>query len=522
MSDYDAIVIGAGHNGLVCAAYLARAGLRTVVLERNAHLGGMAGNTELLPGVRAPRLAHTAGRLSAAVARELRLAAHGLRFIRPEVATFAPQPDGRALTLWADPLRTAAELRSTDLVSHRDADAFCAADERYRDLAARLARLTHRVPAASAGAGLATLLGVDELGRTLPMAVRDLAGDWFESDALQAVIAARGVLLTGLGPYMPHTAAVLLADGAGTRSGLAGQAVLVRGGPGALANGLAAAARSASVRVETETEVVAVRRSGGAATGVVLAGGAELSAPTVVSSLDPRTTLLRLLDPEVLGPGPSWRAANIRQSGATAKVNLALDATPAFTAAAGDEERLAGRVLIAPSVDYVEKAMRAVKYGELAADPVLEATIPSIADPSLVDPALAGDVRHVMSVIVQGAPRVLRDGTWDGRREELADTVVSTLELYAPGLGASIVAREVITPLDIEHEYGAWGGHPMHAEVGLDQWFAWRPLLGLGDFRMPLSGLYLCGSGANPGGGLTGLPGRLAAAAILADRRIRT
>ncbi len=523
MSKYDAIVIGAGHNGLVCAAYLARAGLRTVVLERREQVGGMIGNSHLLPGVQVPRLAHTAGRLSAAVVRDLGLAAHGLRFIRPAVAVFAPQPDGRALTLWADPARTTAELLESDLVTRRDADAFCDVDAQYRALAAGYAQLTHRRPPAAA-AGLTALLGVDELGRTLPMAVRDLAGDWFESDALSAIVAARGVLLTGLGPYMPHTAAVLIADGAGAQgsAGLAGQTCVVRGGPAALGQALAAAAQAAGVRIEFGAEVTAVRRADGRAIGVVLGDGKMLDAPIVVSGLDPRTTLLRLLDPEALGPSLSWRATNIRQSGATAKVNLALDATPAFTAAAGDQERLAGRVLIAPSMDYLEKAMRAVKYGELAADPILEVTIPSIADPSLVDPALAGDARHVMAVIVQGAPRELRHGTWDERRAEVAEIVISTLELYAPGLGASIVAREVITPLDIEREYGAWGGHPMHAEAGLDQWYAWRPLLGMGDFRMPLAGLYLCGSGANPGGGLTGLPGRLAARAILADRRART
>ena len=521
MSKYDAIVIGAGHNGLVCAAYLARAGLRTVVLERREQVGGMIGNSQLLPGVQVPTLAHTAGRLSAAVVRELGLAAHGLRFIRPVVAVFAPQPDGRALTLWSDPARTTAELLESDLVTPRDADAFCDVDAQYRALAAGYARLTHRRPPAAA-AGLTALLGVDELGRTLPMAVRDLAGDWFESDALQALIAARGILLSARGPRMPGTAAVLLADGAGVPAGLAGRTAYVRGGPAALGQALAAAAQAAGVRIEFGAEVMAVRRGDGRATGVVLGDGRELDAPIVVSGLDPRTTLLRLLEPEALGPGLSWRASNMRQSGATAKVNLALDATPAFTAAAGDQERLAGRVLIAPSMDYLEKAMRAVKYGELAADPILEVTIPSIADPSLVDPALAGDARHVMSVIVQGAPRELRHGTWDERRAELAEIVISTLELYAPGLGASIVAREVITPLDIEREYGAWGGHPMHAEAGLDQWYAWRPLLGLGDFRMPLPGFYLCGSGANPGGGVTGLPGRLAARAILADRQART
>jgi phytoene dehydrogenase-like protein len=323
---------------------------------------------------------------------------------------------------------------------------------------------------------------------------------------------------------MPGTAQVLVTDAAGHQGGVAGQSVLVRGGAGALGAALAAAAQAAGAELRTGAEVVRVLARGERASGVALASGEEIEADVVVSGLDPRTTLLRLVDPAILGPRLGWRASNIRSAGATAKVNLALGGLPDFSSLAGlpaaeQAARLRGRIVFAPDMRWLELAQRAAKYGELPAAPLLEATIPTLLDRSLVDERRAGGARLVMSVIVQAAPYSLREGTWDTRRDELADLVLATLEQFAPGISAMVEARQVITPLDIERDWGASGGHPMHADVALDQWFEWRPLHSYGRYRMPLAGLYLCGSGAHPGGGITGAPGMQAAQEVIADVR---
>jgi phytoene dehydrogenase-like protein len=533
-SAYDVVVVGGGHNGLVCAAYLAGSGLRVVVLERRANVGGMAETSELLPGIQVPTLAHTVGRLKPSVARDLKLRRHGLALVQPQVRVFAPQPDGRSLTLWVDAARTAAELQGSGLASAADAEGYLKANVRLRALASALSALHEGVPPDLAAPSLSGTLGAVRTGlaararsrsadvgllRTLPMSVADLVADWFESDALRAVIAARGMLLTRFGPRMPGTAAVLLTDSAGNDGGLAGQTVFARGGPGALSAALASAARSAGAEIRASAEVAHVRRSGEAVLGVTLAGGEEIDAAVVVSGLDPKTTLLSLIDPEALGPRLSWRASNIRQSGVTAKVNFALRGLPVFPAAQGDTKRLRGRILLSPSMSALDRAADPAKYGDVSEEPLIEATIPSLIDPSLVEGQRRGKVKHVMSAIVQSAPYDLREGTWSERRDALGDIAMRTIENYAPGFAGLVEAREVMTPLDIERGYGAAGGHPMHAEVGLDQWFEWRPLHGLGRYRMPLDGLYLCGSGAHPGGGITGAPGQLAAREIITDVR---
>jgi phytoene dehydrogenase-like protein len=288
--------------------------------------------------------------------------------------------------------------------------------------------------------------------------------------------------------------------------------VFARGGPGALAEALAAAARSFGAEIRTGAEVTAILTKGGRVTGVALASGEEIAAPVVISNADPKRTLLGLVDAVELGPTLAWRAANIRMPGVVAKVNLAMDGLPPFPGAAGEEERLHGRILVAPGVDYVERAFDASKYGRVSEEPYLEATIPTLTDPTL---APAGT--HVMSVIVQYAPYHLREGSWDGGRDALGDLVLKTLESYAPGLSGRVTARQVVTPLDLERDYGLTEGHPLHGEPGLDQFFAWRPLLGLARYRLPVEGLYLCGAGAHPGGGVTGRPGANAAREILSD-----
>jgi phytoene dehydrogenase-like protein len=523
---YDAIVIGAGHNGLVCGAYLAKAGRRVLVLERRDRVGGILAETELAPGVRVPSLVHTVGRLRSSVIRDLSLQSHGLELLRPDVRVFAPQPDGRALTLWADPRRTSDELRP---VSNRDAEEYPRFDARVRAIAGFLALLDAATPPDIQSPSLSDAIAGLKLGRAfrrlgpkvgrealrvLPMAVADLVGDAFEGDELRGAIASRAVRWTGMGPWTAGTAAVLLEDSAGNDGGAAGQTAFARGGPAALAAALAHAARALGAEIRTGSEVSAVTVAGGRANGVALATGEEVLARAVVSSADPKRTLLGMIDPEELGPTLVWRTSHLRTNGCTAKVNLALSGLPSFGAT--DPERLRGRIVIAPGIDFLERGADAAKYGRPSPEPFMEATIPSLTDPTL---ALEG--WHVMSVIVQWTPYRLRGSTWDVEREGLGDLVVKALEGYSPGLSNLIVAREVLTPLDLERDFGLTGGHVLHGEPGLDQFFAWRPLLGFARYRMPVNGLYLCGSGAHPGGEVSGGPGANAAREILADLKRR-
>jgi len=525
---YDAAVIGAGHNGLVASAYLGRAGLRVLVLEGTERIGGTLGDVEVAPGIRAPALFHTVGRLRPSVIRDLRLETHGLRLIHPEVRAVAPQPDGDGLVFWSDPARTAAGLRR---LSTKDADAYPSFDQKVRALASFLAHLNAVTPPDLKSPSIGDALSGVKLGkafrdlgtragreviRAIPMAVADFVGEAFETDSVRAAVASRAVLFTAMGPWSAGTALVLLSDSAGNDGGAIGQTVFAAGGTNALARALAGAAADAGVEIRTNADVRLIKSRAGRATGVVLSSGEEIVARTVVSSADPKRTLTRLVDPVELGPDLLWRAGNIRTPGCTAKVNLALSGLPAFTGAGEVRGLLHGRILIAPGIDHLERAFDASKYGRASQEPFLEATIPSLGDPSLVP----GD-GHVMSVLVQWTPYLLRDSDWDAEREGLGDLVLKTLEDYAPGLSDLVVARQVLTPLDLEREYGLTQGHTLHGEPGLDQWFAWRPMLGHARYRFGLDGLYLCGSGAHPGGGVTGAPGANAAREILRDLRSR-
>jgi len=530
---YDAIVVGGGHNALVTAAYLARAGRRTLVLERRGHIGGAA-ETGALGGVRVPRLADTVGRIRPSVVKDLDLRSHGLRLVAPDVRVFAPQPDGRAVTLWADQGRTVEGLRAW---STGDATAYPDFDRLVRSLGRFLAELAAETPPDVKAPGIGDALMGLKIGRTfrglgkhdshtilrvLPMAVADFVAEAFETDALRAAIAWRGVRSSFLGPWSAGSTAILLADGAGNDGGAAGQTVFAIGGPGALSEALASAARAAGAEIRCDADVVAITSRDNHVTGVALATGEEILAPTVVSGLDPKRTLVGLADPVTIGPTMRWRAGNYRTPGVVAKVNLVVDRLPRFTAAAGDDAQLLrGRILAAPGIDAIERAFDAAKYGRTSDTPVLEATIPSLVDPSLVEGAPDGT--HVVSVSAQYAPYKLREGSWEdaGRAEGFADQVVAVLDELAPGFGASVRAREVITPFDLERVYGLSGGHPLHGEQTLDQFFLWRPFLGSGRYRFPIDGLYLCASGAHPGGGITGQPGQNAAREILSDLKRR-
>lgn len=529
---FDAIVLGAGHNGLVAATYLARAGRSVLVLERRDRVGGAADTAELAPGVRVPTVAHTVGRLRPSIARELELKRHGLELFAPDVRAFAPQPDGRSVALWRDVAATQTSLRSW---SEADATAYALFDTRVRALSRFLADLAEETPPDVREPGFADALMGLRLGRTfrglgkesgrtilrvLAMAVADFVAESFTSDAVRATLAWRGVRHTAMGPWSAGTTKVLLDDAAGSDGGASGETVYARGGPGALSDALASAARAAGAQIRTGADVVGVRSVDGRTTGVVLAGGDELAAATVVAGIDPKRLLAALVDPVAIGPSLRWRATNLRTPGRTAKVNLVLDGLPDVPAANDDPRLLRGRILVGMTgIDAMERVFDAPKYGAYADELVIEATVPSLADPSLVAGAAEGT--HVLSAVVQWVPTVPRDGTWEDAREALGDAVVRTLESVAPGLAGRIRARQVLTPADLEADYGLTGGHPLHVEPGLDSFFAWRPLLGHARYRMPLDGLYLAGSGAHPGGGVTGLPGRNAAREVLADLRRR-
>lgn len=515
------LIIGAGVNGLTAAYYLAKAGRAPVVLEARDSVGGGAITGDLAPGFRCPTLAHATGPLRASVVRDMHLERRGVRFVRPDPRLIALGVDGHALAFSTDVARTASAIR--DLSTH-DAERygdFCTTMERLGGFLAELLEMTPPSISAPSTGELWELLKTGRRFRALgqkdefrllrwgPMAVGDLVAEWFEHELLQGALAARGIFGTAQGPWSAGSGAVLLLNTAADPAP-GGSSVMVHGGPGALTAAMADAAREAGATIRTDAAVARIVIRDGGATGVVLADGTELDAGTVISSVDPRRTLLGLVDPLDLDPGFLTKARNYRSPGTTAKINLALGALPAFRGVANPAD-LRGRIHIGPSVDYLERAFDASKYGEISAEPYLD-----IAVPSLHDPALAPEGRHVLSVYMQFAPYKLSSGQqWAAMREPLLGTVMNTLERFAPGIQELVEHAQVITPLDLEQTYGYSGGHILHGEPSLDQLFTMRPILGWAQYRTPVEGLFLCGAGTHPGGGLTGGSGQNAAREIL-------
>jgi phytoene dehydrogenase-like protein len=518
----NVVIIGGGHNGLVAAYYLAKAGMRPQVLEARHHIGGGAITTEIHPGFRCPTLTHETP-VWADVVRDMDLSRHGLRFLTPGVELWAPDRDGRALVIHRDAQQTAASIGK---ISARDAVAYAsyrAAIERVSSVLASV--FTSPPPDIDnpTGRDLWNLLTAGRAFRRLgrkdgyrllrwgPMPVSDLMGEWFESDLLRAALAGPAVSGTMLGPRSAGSSLVLLMREAHAR--LAQDARPARGGPGAVTAAMEAAARAAGAEIHTGTPVerIVVRDEHVAA---VVAGGREIPATAVVSAVDPKTTLLTLVDPADLTPDFISKVRNYRAAGTIAKVNLALSALPEFgPAQAGyhvPPEHLSGRIHIGPDLDYLERAFDHAKYGEMSAEPWLDITIPTVLEPELAPPGA-----HVMSIYVHYAPYRLREGDWDARKTTLAERVLTVLERYAPGIRALVVAAQTITPAELERDYGFFGGHPFHGELALDQLYTMRPILGYGRYATPIRGLHLCGAGTHPGGFMTGGSGRLAAREIV-------
>src|SRR6202521_3503205 len=521
-------LIGGGHNALVTAFYLAKGGFKPLVFERREMVGGGAITEEFHPGFRASTLAHTLGPLRSDVARDMQLETFDCEILYPGPRVFAPTPDGDALLFWNDNAKTSGGIAR---VSAKDSVKYIEFADSLDHLTGVLDQLVSITPPAidkptpedlwnlfKTGRSVRTLgkHGIFDLLRWGPMAVADFVAEFFETELIRAVIAARGIFGTALGPWSAGSTAVLLLRAASDAHPV-GTAAFPRGGLGNFTRALAESAKQAGAEIRTDAEVQHIRIKDGAVSGVVLSDGEEIAGEAVVSGVDPKRTFFHLGDPSQLDPTFANRMKNFRANGTVAKVNLALGGLPSFKALDPTEgflEALSGRIHIGPDIDYLERAFDASKYGEYSKAPYLDVTFPTILDPSL-----APDGKHVLSAYMQFAPYKLKKGTWKERRGELANSVIKTLAAYAPNLPNLIEYMQVITPLDFERSYGFIGGHIFHGELALDQLFTMRPVLDWARYKTPIRGLFLCGSGTHPGNGLTGASGANAAREIIRDLR---
>jgi phytoene dehydrogenase-like protein len=509
----DSIVIGAGHNGLVCAAYLARAGKRVLVLEAADYVGGAAITREFAPGFRVSACAHLLHMLPQTIANDLALTRHGLEFAAQAMPTTALSQEGAHLHVGRDAITG---------VDHADATAYAALIARLRKFATHLRPILEMTPprlGTSAWADQAGLLrlawqvrslgraDMRELLRIIGMNVYDLAEEHFKSSALQGALAFDAILGTNSGPRAPGTVLTLLYRMAAESGAGSGGMAQPKGGMGALSDALATAARTAGVEIRTGVRVNRILVRDDRAAGVTLTDGETIEATSVISSADPRTTFLRLLGTEHLDTGFVRRIDHFRHRGLTAKLHLALSAPPSFRSL--DEAAFRGRLLIAPSLDHIENAFNPSKYSECSEAPAIEIVIPTASDPSLAPPG-----QHVLSAIVQYAPYAPKHG-WNALRQTFTDRIIGTIQTYAPGLRNLIVAAELLTPADIEQQFGIAGGHWHHGELAFDQFFMVRPVPGAAQYNAPMENLFLCGAGSHPGGGVMGIAGRNAARQVL-------
>ena len=523
---FDVIIAGGGHNGLVAAAYLARAGRKVLVLEARELVGGCAVTEEIWPGYRISTASYLVSLLQAKVVRDLELERYGYRVDAKDPAFFSPFPDGRHLFMWQDRSRTLNEIAK---FSARDAGTY----PRYEDHLERLAQVAESLllttppnfPPSGPGdfldylklAGRLRGLSKKEivgLVKIFTQSAADFLDEWFESEQVKVTLATDGVIGANGGPRSPGTAYILLHHCMGGVGGHRGLWGFARGGMGAVSNAIADSARAHGASIRTSAPVARVLVRGGRAQGVALASGEEIHAKVVASNLDPKKTFLELVDPSHLDPDFLDGIRKVRSEGTSLKMNLALRGLPEFRALPGAPGPQHGATMhICPSVEYIERAWDDAKYGRPSHSPLIEMTIPTMYDATLAPPG-----HHIMGIFLQYAPYTLKNSNWDDEREPYSQRILDVIEEYCPNIRSLVVERQTLSPLDLERRFHIAGGNIFHGEMSLDQMFVLRPLAGWASYRTPVKGLYLCGSGAHPGGGVMGAPGHNAAREILRDR----
>jgi len=522
-SKYDVIVIGGGHNGLVNAAYLARAGKRVLVLERRHVLGGAAVTEEVFPGFKFSVCSYVVSLLRPEIIRDLDLPRHGLEIL-PLDGTFTPMLDGDYLWRVNDHAKTRREIARHSKLDAEAYDEYGKAMVEMAHFVKPIMNMTPPDPASLNPKGLMELLTMGRRFQRLSaedkynqvqlmtMSAVDFLDQWFETDVLKATMSASGIIGTFLGVRSPGTAYVLLHHYMGEIDGAFRSWGLSRGGTGAISNSIADAAREAGAEIRTEAPIAKIILKNGDAKGVVLENGDEIYADIISSSVDPRLTFMKMIGEEHLPEDFVEDIKRYKFRGSSGKVNLALDALPDFKALPGTGPHLRGAVSISPSVDYMERAYDDAKYGRYSRRPYIDMVIPTLTDPSVAPPG-----KHVMSCFVQYAPYNLK-GNWDAEREAFGDTVIDTIAEHAPNIKDIILHRQVLTPLDLEREFGLSEGNIFQGELTLEQLFFLRPAPGWAQYRSPIKNLYMCGSATHPGGGIMGASGRNAAMMILKDK----
>lgn len=513
MVRFDAVVVGGGHNGLVAACYLARSGLEVLVCERRPVVGGASTTEEVFPGVRFSRLAYSAGLLRPEIIKDLELAKYGYEAHPFDPQYFLPFPNGDSILLWNDNDRNLKEIAR---FSKKDAATY----PKYIQFWAETMELIEAT-VLEAPPPLADLLSLfqgpdaEELARRILLqSAASLLDEFFESEEVKASLINASTIGLPAGPKTPGTALMLghmllhEINGAKMTFGYA------KGGMGGISQALDAAAKALGVTVRTSTPVREILTRDGHATGVVLGDGTRVEAPLVMANVDIKTTFLKLVDPDAVDPAFLDKVRRVKASGVVTKVNCLLSELPDFTARPGKtvQPHHRGYIDVCPSVDYLERAWDDCKWGEPSRAPYLDCVMHSVTDPSLAPPG-----KYTLSIYSQYFPYHLRESSWDERREEVGDNIIATLAEYAPNLKHAVIGREVITPLDMEREWGLPGGCIYQTDMTPDQLFSLRPIPGAGGYGTPIDGLYICGSSAHPGGGVTGAPGHNAAMAALRD-----
>ncbi len=530
---YDCIVIGGGHNGLIAASYLGKAGLKTLLLERRHVLGGCSVTEEIYPGFKFSVASYIVSLLRPEVIRDLELPRHGLEII-PLPSTFCPSPkaDGNYILRTDD---AGENYRAISKLSKHDAEALPMFSKQMTRICRFVKPILSMVPPQVESFNPMELYKLLDLGkkfrdlgpdvmhdiiRLFTMSASDYLDDWFESDRLKAAMAVSGIIGTFLGVKSPGTAYVLLHHYMGEIDGVYRSWGLPIGGMGGIANAIANSARANGAEIRTSAGVKEIIVRNGKVTGVLLENGEEINATVVASGLDPHNTFMRLIQPSELEPSFREGLTRFRYRGSSGKVNLAVDKLPSFTCLPGDGKHLRGDISIAPSLDYLEQAYDDAKHGEFSKKPFINVVIPSVLDPGVSPPG-----KHVVSCFVQYAPYHLKEGdVWDdARRDAFGDAVCNVLEEYMPGIKDSILHRQVLSPLDMERDFGITEGNIFHGELSLEQMFFLRPVPAHAHYRTPIKQLYMCGSGVHPGGGVMGASGMIGAKEILKDfRKMRT